>query len=70
MSLQNGRIAADCFKAYRSGGASKTAPLEWTEAMDNELLEAVKKYGTNDWGAGTPPTDLVLMAGPTDLRIL
>jgi Myb-like DNA-binding domain len=22
--------------------------------MDKELLEATKKYGTNDWGAGTP----------------
>ena len=43
----------------------KTAPVKWTEAMDKELLEVVKKYGTNDWGAGTPPTGLVLLAGPT-----
>jgi hypothetical protein len=55
-AFQNGRIAVDCFKAYRSGGASKTAPLEWTEAMDKELLEVVQKYGSNDWGAGTPVT--------------
>jgi len=54
MPFQDGRIAVDCFKAYRSGGTSKTAPLKWTEAMDKELLEVVKKYGTNDWGAGTP----------------
>jgi hypothetical protein len=51
---QDGRIAVDCFKAYRSGGGAKTARLKWTEAVVNELLEAAKKYGTNDWGAGTP----------------
>lgn len=22
--------------------------------MDKELVESIKKYGTNDWGAGTP----------------
>ena len=53
-AFQNGRIAIDCFKAYRSGGASKTVRLEWTEAMDKELLEVVQMYGSNDWGAGTP----------------
>ena len=31
--------------------------------MDKELVEGVKKYGTNDWGAGTPPIGTVLIAG-------
>jgi hypothetical protein len=40
---------------YRSEPASPTAPLKWTEATDNELLEAVKKYNMNYWGAGARP---------------
>lgn len=45
--MGNGRIAADCMKAYRSS-FGKPVPTVWTSELDAALLAAVAKCGENN----------------------
>lgn len=56
-SLQSGRIAADCMKAYRST-SGRAVPTVWTPELDAQLLESVNRFGANNMTTGTPSLPL------------